>query len=295
MRAMPGWWAVVLWGLLAVLPGPARGEENHAPPGAATYTLRYVFRPGQTMRWDVTHRLSVRTSISDTTQIAETSSTSVKVWRVQQVAADGTATFEHRVEDVDMRQKLTGREEVRYNSRTDKHPPPGFQDVARSLGVTLAVVTLDNKGKLIKRQRLVGKGDANAETQIAIPLPEEAIPVGYTWSRPSQQDVTTPNGLYKKVLTLQRFTLESVKTGVATISVETQILTPIHDPALEAQLIQFGSRGAVRFDVDAGQVLGTQMDLDKQVVGFRGAASSIHYLTRFTERLRSQSTEVAAK
>jgi hypothetical protein len=86
-----------------------------------------------------------------------------------------------------------------------------------------------------------------------------------------------------------------VKTGVATISVETQILTPIHDPALEAQLIQCGSRGTVRFDVDAGQVLGTQIDLDKRVVGFRGAASSIHYLTRFTENLRSPSTEVAAK
>ena len=70
---------------------------------------------------------------------------------------------------------------------------------------------------------------------------------------------------------------------MATIRVATQILTPIHDPAIESQLIQYESAGTVRFDIDAGRILGQQMEVDKGVVGFRGEASSIHYLTRFTE------------
>ena len=82
------------------------------------------------------------------------------------------------------------------------------------------------------------------------------------------------------------FELLAVKTGVATIHVGTQILSPIHEPAVEAQLIQYESSGTVRFDIDAGRILCQEMEVDKGVVGFRGEASSIHYLTRFTEEFR---------
>ena len=79
--------------------------------------------------------------------------------------------------------------------------------------------------------------------------------------------------------------VKSLKTGVATILVETQILTPISHPAIEAKLIQQASRGRVRFDVDAGRILSQQNELDRRVIGFRGQASSLHYLTSFEEKL----------
>jgi hypothetical protein len=37
------------------------------------------------------------------------------------------------------------------------------------------------------------------------------------------------------------------------------------------------------------------MDVDKSVVGFRGEASSIHYLTRFTEELLPVPAAVASR
>jgi hypothetical protein len=40
-------------------------------------------------------------------------------------------------------------------------------------------------------------------------------------------------------------------------------------------------------------VLSQQIDVDKRVVGFRGGASSIHYLSRWTEELIPAETEVA--
>ena len=36
------------------------------------YTLRYKFHPGETIRWEVEHRSNVRTTVSGTTQTAET-------------------------------------------------------------------------------------------------------------------------------------------------------------------------------------------------------------------------------
>ena len=52
-----------------------------------------------------------------------------------------------------------------------------------------------------------------------------------------------------------------------------------------AQLIQRASQGTIRFDIDAGRVVSQQTDLDKQVFGFRGEASTMHYETRFAESL----------
>lgn len=285
----------LLIGLFTLTPAvtPAAGAAPKAD--AKKYTLRYRFHPGETLRWEVEHRSKVDTTVSDTTKTAETLSKSVKVWRVQDAQPDGTATFEHLVESVDMRQKMNGAAEVRYNSRTDKKAPLGFEHVARSVGVALSIVTMDTRGNVLKRVRKQAKAGTKSDGQMTIPLPEEAVPVGHTWSRPHEIHVKLPTGGIKRVEARQTFTLQGVKTGVATIEVATQILTPIHDPKVESQLIQRESTGTVRFDVDAGRILTQQMELDKRVVGFHTDASTVHYLTRFTERLLPSATKTAGR
>jgi hypothetical protein len=269
-------------------------EEQAAAPDAQKYTLRYRFQANETLRWEVVHRALIKTTVSGTTQTAETLSKSIKAWRVTKVQEDGTAEFEHMVESVDMRQKLTGRQEVHYNSLVDKEPPAGFEMVAGSVGTRLATITLSPTGEVIHRkQEKVAAAAQSQEGEITIPFPEKPLAVGESWSFP--HDITIPlnNGAIKIVKAQQKFTLQDVKTGVATIQVATVILTPIHDPAIEAQLIQRESSGTVRFDVEAGRIIAQQMDLDKQVVGFTGnsPSSSLHYLTRFTEAFLSTETQ----
>ncbi len=72
------------------------GEEKHL--------LRYRFEPGETVRWQVVHLAKIRTTVSGTTQTAETVSKSVKAWKVVDVDNSRTATFEH-VEQVDMQRR----------------------------------------------------------------------------------------------------------------------------------------------------------------------------------------------
>lgn len=270
-------------------------DANAAKPSAEKFTLRYQFKQGETVRWQVVHKAKIQTTVSGTSQTAETLSSSVKVWRVVKAEPNGAATFEHLVESVDMRQKLTGRQEIHYNSQTDKRPPPGFENVAESVGKPLSVVTIDATGQVVRRDRKPAKAAAESEGQITIPMPGKPVAVGETWSFPHDIDVPLEKGGSRRIKAMQQFTLEAVKTGVATIRVETQILTPVSDPAIQAQLIQRESSGTVRFDVDAGRILSQQLDLDKQVVGFRGAASSLHYTTRFTEDLLDKAAQTAAK
>ena len=302
MNGILGSCAAWLFGVAAVLSAVAAEPE--------TYTLRYKFHPGETIRWEVEHRSNVRTAVSGHTQTAETLSISVKLWRVADVRPDGTATFEHSVERVDMRQKLTGRNEVRYNSQTDAKPPVGFENVARSVGVPLAVVTMDAKGKVLHRDRTRSRDRRSrqsgrqfncrptrrrARAAMTIPLPDGPVPVGHTWSFPQDIDIPLETGGVKRVKAIQQFTLEDVKTGVATIRVSTEILTPITDPAIEARLVEREAAGRVRFDLDAGRILAQQMDIDKHVVGFRGEASSIHYVNRFSEQLLPEQAGIAGK
>ena len=257
------------------------------------YLLRYKFHVGNALRWTVVHRCRVCTSVSTSTQTAETTTTSIKVWRVHDVKSDGTVVFDHMVESVDMRHRLSGRDEVHYNSRTDLCAPHGFEDVARAIGVPLAVVTIDSQGKVLQRRQNFVKAAVAGQGEITIQLPEQAVAAGSCWSSQNNIEVPLPNGSVRQIRAMQSYKLESVKTGVATISMSTQIMTPLQDPAIEAQVLQYETSGSVRFDIEGGQILGRQSDVDKSVVGFRGEASSIRYIGRSTEEYLAAPPNVA--
>ncbi|HVU86705.1 MAG TPA: hypothetical protein VHD36_05260 [Pirellulales bacterium] len=249
------------------------------------YVLRYSFRPNETIRWRVVHQALVRTTVSGTTQTAETRSESVKLWQVKEVdETAGQATFVHSVESVDMRQSVSGRQDVHYNSETDTLIPAEFEDVAKAVDVPLSTIVLDNRGHVVKRHEERAQPGASTG-EMTIPLPEKSVAINDVWSFPHDTSVRQKDGSTKQVKTRQDFTLMSVDNGIATIKVETIVLTPIRDPALEAQLIQHVIDGTVRFDIAAGRVVGQQTDIDKRVIGFQGEASSLHYVTRFTEEL----------
>jgi hypothetical protein len=236
------------------------------------------------VRTEIVHRATVQTTIQGTSQTAETQSKSIKAWHIDKRNADGTFTFTHSVESIDMWQKMQGRPEIRYNSKTDSEVPPGYEEVAEAVGVPLTLVTMDERGKILKRFEKRAQ-PVGASTQMTMPLPPEPVAIGQTWSTGVDIDVVLQDGGKKKVKTRQKFTLEKVENDVATIAIDSQILTPISDPAIEAQLIQRLSSGSARFDIAAGRVLSQQLDLDRHVIGFSGPSSSMHYLTRFTEQM----------
>ena len=211
------------------------------------YMLRYQFHAGEAMHWDVEHRTMVRTAVSGADQTVETVSYSEKVWRVKEVQPDGAATFELLVQWVDMRQQRSGSGELRYDSRRDAKPPMGFEDVASSVGVPISVITMDAQGKILKRQQKQSKGVAINEGPITIPLPDEPIAVGHVWTFPCDIEVPLESGGVKKIKALQQFKLESVQTGVASIRVCTQIITPMTDPAIEAKVVAARGRRSCAF------------------------------------------------
>ena len=279
--------AFACWGAV----GKATAVDQKDPQ---RYLLRYRFGQGDQIRTKVVHQASVRTTIEGTSQTAKTVSVSVKSWKIVDVDPDGRVTFEHAVEFVDMKNDVTGRETVSYDSREDNEPPAGFEDVARRVGIPLTRVVMDETGTLHQRKELA-PGAANP-TQLVLPLPKDKIAVGSTWTFPDDVVVNLRNGNSRKIKCRQRFELLSVENEIAKISITTQILTPIRDyPEIEAQLVQRESDGIIEFDMHAGRVIAQQIDLDRRVTGYPNAKSSMHYRTRFTETLLSGHARTAQR
>jgi len=260
----------------------ARARAETADP----VTLRYRFAPGEKIVMDVAHRALTETTIGVTKQAVETATDSTKVWNVVAVDADGRATIEHSVDDVTMSSRTSDKGETRWSSRDDGPVPPDYEAVRQSLGVPLSRLVIDSTGRVIERRDFKPTPPSNTGDLMVVPLPDEPATVGTEWTVPQEVVVEVPNGPRRAVKTRLRYRVASLRDGVATIDVDTTVLTPLDDPRLESRLLERIWDGEVEFDVARGRLLSRSTGVDRRVVGFSGPESSVRYKASLEERLK---------
>lgn len=278
---------------VALLSPGLQAQSPRPTASAATYLLQYKLRSGETLVSKVTHFAETRTKMGEHMESSSSRTTSEKVWQVQSVDEKGNMTFEYRIRHVNLAQRVGDKDEFKYDSQTDATAPEIFKKVAESVGQTLAVITINPRGQVVKRDKemktpQLGLGD------LTIPLPAEPMSVGSEWSVPREMRVKLDDGSYKSIKVRELYTLQKVSAGIATISIETQPLTPVNDPAVESQLIQQLSKGQIKFDLDRGRVLSKQLDWNDESVGFRGDNTSLKYDAQYAEELITEGTQTAS-
>jgi hypothetical protein len=260
--------------------------------GNEKYLLRYKFAMGEVLRYDVRHATNVRTTIDESTQQALTQSNSVKAWKVTDVLPSGEMEFMHVVEWVRMTNEAPEQPANVYDSRQDAKPPRGFEQAARAVGVPLSVIRIAGDGEVKFREEKHPQPKATADMPITLRLPKERIAVGEKWNHPYDVPAERKGGAKLLVRTRRVCTLRQVKSGVAVIDVEYQILTPV-EPYVRAQLVERLTKGTVRFDIERGRIIEQEHNVDNRVLGFAGTASSMHYMSRLQEKLLPPTQEVA--
>lgn len=250
--------------------------------GEHKYSLRYKFEPNETMTYEVEHLVQVKTTIDGVSQTQKSRSTSQKVWNVTNASAE-QATFSHSIGYVNMWSESQGRAPVKYDSRSKDSPPSEYETVAETVGKPLTTVRVDALGQVLDRKDNGNQIDLGTGG-LLMPLPGNRVATGQTWSVERDVPVRKDDGSFKSIKTRQRYRLESVDSGVAVISLKTQILTPSITARIRSQLIQKLSNGKIRFDIDAGRVLSRELEWDETVVGFNGPKSNMAYLGRITEK-----------
>jgi hypothetical protein len=272
--------------LLLVAAAPAK-------PDTKKYELRYKLKRGDVLRYEVTHRASIRSTIDTTTQAAQTKTDSVKAWKVTDLLPGGDIEFTSVVEKVHMVNQLPDKDPTEYDSTTDKIAPPGFEDAAKAVGVPLSVMRITSQGKVVRRDVKVRNQAAEDDAPIVPRLPEEKVSIGDTWDEPFEVQVKLDKTETKMIQTRRHHKLTDVKNGVATIAVTYQVLSPI-DAKIETQIVQRLMEGEVRFDIEKGHVLGQAMDIDKRIIGFAGPTSSMQYVMKMEEKLLQNEKKMAS-
>lgn len=269
-------------------------DEGDAAGDQPTYDLCYKLATGDVLRYEAQHRASVRSTIDDSTQVAQTRTDSAKLWKVVDVLPSGEIEVMHVVDWVKMVNELPDRAPAEYDSREDKAPPPGYEDAARAVGVPLSIVRMTPHGEVLRRQIKHPSAAAEPDGPVVIRLPDEPVAIGATWDEPCDVTVQLKGDGTKSIQTRRHFKLADVQHGIATIEATYQVLSPI-DAHIESQLVQRLMKGTVRLDIDAGRVVSQEMEIDKRVLGFAGPTSSMHYVMRLTEKLVDEPAEVASK
>ena len=270
--------------LLACGAATCHAADTTAPPRPRV-TLVYRFLPGETLDMDVSHRALTETTVGATSQATETATDSRKTWTVVTVDDAGQATLEHSVDDVTMTSRTSDRGEIRWSSRSDEPAPPGYEQVKASLGVPLSRLVVDRSGRVLERKDLRPCPPSSTGDLVVVPLPEGPVAEGAEWTVPQEVVVEIHGGLRKAVRTRLRYELTAIRDGIATIRVDTTVLTPIDDPRLESRLLERIWNGTIEFDIDRGRVLRRATGIDRRVVGFEGPESSVRYKSSLEERL----------
>ena len=263
--------------------GTSRGAEIEKEK----WLLRYSWQAGDVLNWEVTHSNRTVTRIGTTTENIDTHTHSMKSWTVEKVDENGVGTVVNTVPWVDMRERREDGTMRSFDSRKEMVPEDGFETVPESLGRELSRVEISPRGEQLSRKdyRATTIVQQANQAYVCIEFPEEAIPVGHSWTHQYPIYVQNSAGELKRVEMLQRFTLEAVSNGIARIAYSTKILSPVQDMAIKAQLLDRLYEGTFLFDVTRGRAILLTERVDQSVLGFRGDVSSLKVSISFTERL----------
>ncbi|HMO14084.1 MAG TPA: hypothetical protein PKD64_00525 [Pirellulaceae bacterium] len=249
------------------------------------FTFRHSLKKNEELRWDVEHIASVETRANSVENKLSSRTQSTKLWRVIEVDSLGSMTIENSIERLNLWNKNGDEEPMSYDSEKGDKPAPMFETAAENVGVVLSVVTIDSLGNVVGRQGQGAEASFGAG-DFTIIFPEEPIAVGHQWSLPIDLIARHKDGQVKQIRARKLFTLDAVDNQVATISLKTEILTPIDDPWVDSQIMQKKNKGKLRFDLAAGRVLSQEIDWNERVQEVEGPDSALIYMARFHEKLR---------
>lgn len=262
------------------------GQEKHS--------LKYRFGEDESIVTQISHLAETETTINGNSQKSSSRTVSLRLWRVLSVAEDGTTKIMQSLRSVDMSQKLPERPVESYNSDKGDAVPRDFEDVANSVGKNLSTITVTTSGEVIDRIDHLPNGVLPGLGQVVMPLPEKPVAIGAKWDFPVEVHIRLENGKFRKINTRQQYTLKAVKTGVATIELKTQVLTPVDDRKVEVQLVQQLTNGTIKFDMVAGHVMSKKINWNETVVGYRGGNSRFKLEAQYDE-IRLSKEEVAKR
>jgi hypothetical protein len=276
-------------------PGEAFGVVMVVSPGEGTpYRLVYKFATGQFVHFEQTSdaQMTITHPGGETKQTNE--SQTWKQLRVVSVDEHGLATLEPILTRVKMSAQIANLNPVAFDSADkDATVPKEFEEVVSSIGNAQSRAVFTSNGELVKMTLLNGASEkmaaqaakADPILNFLVVLPKDPVGVGAVWKDRFQAPVSVGNNLSQLVTLQRQYTLAKVTGSIATITSRISVMTPLSDPAIEAQLCQRTPSGVIEFDLDRGLVVSQTASVNQQVVNAFGPMTVLQAKTETREKL----------
>jgi hypothetical protein len=266
-------------------------------PAAEPVEMRFRYEPGQIIRYVTTDDSVVEVEHNAEATKVDYSTKAWKHFRVKSISESGVATLELVFDRVHM--SAGGADgKAEFDSQRPGGAPAQFAHILDFIGRPSVELDVDTNGVVTAVKTFGGRSSQGSdiptsvvaglerEVQAPLTLPGRPVQIGDTWQERFDVPVLVEENRFTRKIKLQRsFTLASVAGTVATIEVDTIILTPINDPKLTAQLVQRTPSGVIQFDVALGHMLSTRTFLSNEVVGHEGPGSKLKVIRTFAEEL----------
>ena len=153
-------------------------NETQSTLGGEAFLFRYKLQPGMVISSEVTHLAKTDTKVDSVQQNSHSRTVSQKTWEVTRVEK-GQMTFDYKILEIDMSQRIGADTEIRFNSKSGEEPKRQFKAAADSVGKVISTVTINEQGMIVARSDdtnppNLGMGD------ITLPVPKQPIAIGAT-------------------------------------------------------------------------------------------------------------------
>ena len=268
------------------LPRNLPAQENTA------VSLAYRFETGQILDFEVRQKTDIKTTIQGQGSDATIVNNSLRRWIVKEVDNKGNATIELSTLRVQMHSK-EGLASVEFDSEDSTKQPAKYQSIMNAVGKPLSRIRISPQGAVLAEQKLLNtKGLAQVDaSKILPPLSDQPIKLGGSWKHQYEIPVIRAATRFPA---RQTFTLKSIENNTAIIAFKTEIIAPVSNPQLLAELVQHRPSGTIHFDLRQGQIVAQISNLDETVVGFAGPASAFQIKSTSIERLIGDSIKNAS-
>jgi hypothetical protein len=209
-----------------------------------------------------------------------------KRWQVQAVDNAGVATLQLSL--TAMRNEITrpdGEVLLYDSSNPNKSNAQLREQLAKYVNVPLAVIRVNAQGAVVevKKSDYGPASRFESEPPFKIVLPESAPVAGTEWSRTYRVTLDPPQGTGEKYHATQKYTCKAIEANAATIAVTTAVAGLPEAVSDQIPLLQMQPEGEIVFDLKTGLLRSARMKIDKELKGHKGADSSYHFQSTYTE------------
>ena len=265
----------------------------HSPPDVAkpTYLLRYQFQPGQKLRYQTLQVATMDAAREDQRKSDRSEVEQRRLFTIEKIDDGGVAHIAMQFEFVRMQLQANGGQPVVFRSdmKADEIPKMFQMTADRLRGSAARYQVLSTGLPNPSPELIVRTGGASADKNdggsFLMPLAENPVAVGDTWTDSQFVSVRVTENIDRKIEILRSFRLESVTDDIATIKFFTSIVSPVHTPAIRAQLIQSTPKGTLIFDIKRGMMLEKQLKFDQTVINGAGENTVVSSYGTYTEEL----------